>query len=105
MKSSTARTRRLRRFLVPTVALAAIIAPAAAAGTDSGIGIPAGRDDPGRPVTLSQVTPALASPAPTSAQFQWGDAGIGASTALGIVALTGGGILVLRRQRSHVRTS
>lgn len=43
MKASTHITRRLRRLLVPMLAFAAIAVPAAPAGTDSGLGIPAGR--------------------------------------------------------------
>jgi hypothetical protein len=41
----------------------------------------------------------------TSTDFQWGDAGIGAGSAFGLAALVAGGMLVLRRQRGHLRTS
>jgi hypothetical protein len=40
-----------------------------------------------------------------STDFQWGDAGIGAAIALGLTALSGGAVLVVRRQRGHLRTS
>ena len=41
----------------------------------------------------------------SSTDFQWGDAGIGAGIALGLTALAGGAVLVVRRQRGLLRTS
>jgi hypothetical protein len=110
--------KRLIALLVAVVAVAAAIAvPAATAGTDTGIGVPAGRDgvDTGavvkgenyyaRGLPAQAPAPAPAPIAPTSTAFQWGDAGIGAASSFGIVALAFGGVLVLRRRRVHLRMS
>jgi hypothetical protein len=93
MKGSTNIRRRLAKVLVPLAVGLSTAAPVATAGTDIGIGIPAGRD--------SNPAPAL----PSSAAFQWGDAGIGAGFALGFVTLASGGALVVRRQRGALRPS
>lgn len=141
----------------PKALAAALVAgsmavPAAWAGTDTGIGIPAGRDSvvplthsvihrgrtsqegPLDPWAYSLIHRNRASqkgpldpwayslihsgqprghslavaPEVTvsgSSDFQWEDAGVGAGFALGALALTGGGVLAVRRQRSHLRTS
>jgi hypothetical protein len=41
----------------------------------------------------------------SSTDFQWADAGIGAGIALGLTALAGGAVLVVRRQRGQLKTS
>jgi hypothetical protein len=92
---------RLRRLLVPLFLAATIAPPAATAGTDTGIGIPAGRD--GVELTTHYQYPRSAAAGTTA--FQWGDAGIGAGFALGLTTLAGGGILLARRQRGTLSAS
>jgi hypothetical protein len=106
------------------LALAALVVPAAVAGTDSGLGIPAGREDysgsvvgqsvPGlfqvtqssAPI-VSEMATGLVQP-PASSQhvaavsndsgFDWSDAGIGAGVVFGTMLLGASGLLALRRQ-------
>jgi hypothetical protein len=121
MKPSTHMMRRLCKLLVATAVAAAIAVPAAGARTDMGMG----RVDadvwgvseyaqPGPAVSGENYyarglpTEVVIPPAPEvsrSTDFQWSDAGIGAGIALTLTALAGGGVLVVRRQRGHLRTS
>jgi hypothetical protein len=113
---------RLGKLLLAAVAVATIVVPTAAARTDIGMGlvdadawgvseyaqpsVPVRGENyyaRGIPKHISTSQP-LAS-APSSDAFQWGDAGIGAGFALGLTALTGGGLLVVRRQRGALKTS
>jgi hypothetical protein len=115
--------RVLTSFTV-ALALAGLAVPAAIAGTDSGLGIPAGRDGysgsvvrqsgPGlfyatqssAPI-VSEMATGLVQP-PTSSQhvaavsndngFDWSDAGIGAGVLFGTMLVGASGLLALRRQ-------
>ena len=58
--------------------------------------------DPG---ALTYATPTIIKVG-SSSEFDWGDAGIGAGGALAVVALAGGGlVLVSRRRTTHPRVS
>jgi hypothetical protein len=113
--------------LILALAVAAIAAPAATAGTDSGIGIPAGRDStaPAAPL-VSEKTAGLWQPqqqskplvsektaglwrtaAPVSSVpvlavpekgFDWSDAGIGAGVTFGSLLLASAGAFAVRRR-------
>jgi hypothetical protein len=114
------------RKLMLALAVAAIGAPAASAGTDNGIGIPAGRDGlvPTRPIVSEKTAglfatdtqapplvsekaaglwraPVVAStPVVTAAggTFDWSDAGIGAGVTLASVLGAAMGVLAVRRR-------
>jgi hypothetical protein len=95
------------RKLILAAATAAIAAPAAAAGTDTGIGIPAGRDavapahelisenGKGQNSTGQPVRVVAASD-----EFDWADAGIGlgAGAAFALLMATGA-VYASRRER------
>ena len=78
----------LARFVAAALAITMLAAPAALA----------------RPIDSYDAMPAPTAAPPASAEpiddgFDWGAAGIGAGVAVGIVALTAGGIRI--RPRSH----
>lgn len=112
--------------LIVTIAVALFGAPVATAGTDIGIGIPAGRDAVPPPAPLvsektaglvgvQQPSPlvsektsglwrgpvpgALASPVATTTDggFDWGDAGVGAGITLASMVFASAGALAIRR--------
>jgi hypothetical protein len=99
--SPTGRRPRTGRWLAIALVTASLAAPAAAfgypvdppggTGGSTIIGGSTNDADPGAPVPV------------TSAEdgFSWGDAGIGAGAAVGLVALTGAGLAV----RRHTRTT
>jgi hypothetical protein len=119
--------RQRRRFvakLTVALAFAAIAAPVAAAGTDTGIGIPAGRDvgSPSQPVFsengrgqhvqvssvplisehgLGQTPASKPSEVAVSSPgtFDWTDAGIGAGAGF-VLLLSAGAVHAGRRQRA-----
>lgn len=84
-------TQRVARSVAATLAIATLAAPAALA----------------RPIDTIERSDVVRAPtaAPhatvesTDQGFDWGSAGIGASVAAGIVALTAGGVLVRSRAR------
>jgi hypothetical protein len=53
----------------------------------------------------TRADPSSAATVSPSSDFEWGDAGIGAGIAVGLTALAGGGALLARRHRGHLRTS
>jgi hypothetical protein len=104
MKVSTHKMRRLGILLVAALAVAAILVPAAAARHDMGMGR-VDADAWGVSEYAPQSHTSKSAAASSTIGFQWGDAGIGAGLALGLTALTGSGMLVVRRQRGALRTS
>jgi hypothetical protein len=113
--------------LIIAFAVAAIAAPAALAGTDTGIGIPAGRDSVSSPAPIvsektaglwqpqQQSSPLVSektaglwrAPAPVSSvsvlaapdnRFDWSDAGIGAGVTFGSLLLASAGAFAVRRR-------
>jgi hypothetical protein len=115
------------RKLILAIAVAAIAAPAATAGTDAGLGIPSGRDavSPTAPLVSEKTaglfaapqlssplvsekttglwpTPVRVSTAPVlaapEAGFDWSDAGIGAGISLASVLAASAGALAIRRR-------
>jgi hypothetical protein len=115
------------RKLILAIAVATITAPAATAGTDAGLGIPAGRDavSPTAPLVSEKTAglfpaPQLSSPlvsektsglwrtsAPVSTApvfaapeggFDWSDAGIGAGISLVSVLAASAGAVAIRRR-------
>jgi hypothetical protein len=122
MNLLTNKISRLGTLLIATLAIAAIIVPAAAARVDMGMGrvdadawgvseyaqqVPPVKGENYYARGVSVRIPTLNPPASTSSSnsFQWGDAGVGASFALGFTALAGAGLLVIRRQRGPLKAS
>jgi hypothetical protein len=83
--------------LTVVAAFAAIAAPAASARFD----LNSSNDQPAQPATPVYTIPA--SSADSSSGFDWGDATIGASIALALVALGGGVVLMSRRTQAKSR--
>jgi hypothetical protein len=100
-------TQRIGRVLALATAIVAVAAPAAWASTveerlpASGSG-EAEEQGYSSVNSISPYTPETSpAPAPTSVSgdgFDWGDAGIGATALLALVAVAGGGALVLRHR-------
>jgi hypothetical protein len=121
MRLSTHRVRQLTKLVVSMLVFAAIAVPAAGARTDAGTGRvdadvwgvseytqpgPAVKGENYYARGLPTVTVVPSTPTSSrSIDFQWGDAGILAGIALGVTALAGGGVLVVRRQRGQLRIS
>ena len=113
---------RLGKLLLAALAVAAIVVPAAGARTDIGMGrvdadawgvseyaqptVPVRGENyyaRGIPAQISTSQPSAS--ASGSGAFQWGDAGIGAGFAVGLTALMGGGLIIVRRQRGTLMAS
>jgi hypothetical protein len=114
-----------RKLLVST-AVALVAAPIATAGTDTGIGIPAGRDavsstaplvsektagifpvQQPSPLASEKTTGLWRTPVPLSVAapvaapdtgFDWSDAGVGAGITLGSLLFASAGALAIRRR-------
>ena len=94
-------SQRIKTGLAVTLALGTIAAPAASAhGAQAGWVVRPNPDrqypDPG-PVTIVRVSD-------PNGGFEWGDAGIGAAGALGLVLAATGGTLLLARRRNDPST-
>jgi hypothetical protein len=96
MRSST----HIKIGLAVTLVLGAIAAPAASAhGAQAGWVVRPNPDEqypPPAPVIVHVTDP--------SGGFHWGDAGIGAAGALGLILAATGGSLLLARRRGYSRT-
>ena len=99
--------KRARRVKGVTAALvaAAVCVPAAQARVDEAPGQSAPRMDDGhaallrdRPAPTGRVVSVVPVSTPdTGSDMEWGDAGIGAASMLGLTLLVGGGVLAGRR--------